>query len=77
MANDSDITLLTIVRHMQAMEERIMQRFAQTDARIDRLETKVDHIKGYLLMQIDNMDKRLDGIEVVQLPAIRKAVGMV
>jgi len=77
MENDADITLLTVLRHMQAMEQRIMERFAKMDARIDRLDAKIDRIHALLTLQIDNIDKRLDDIEVVELPAIRKVIGIV
>jgi hypothetical protein len=40
--------------------------------RIDRLERKVDFIG----VQIGSLDERLDDLEVVQLPAIRKKVGI-
>ncbi|MDD5055441.1 MAG: hypothetical protein PHZ00_04210 [Candidatus Peribacteraceae bacterium] len=97
MANNSDITLLTILQYMQAMEERLIARIAKVEFEvgglkitIGGLETNVEGLnhevmnlgerveKGFaqVSLQIDNMDKRIDDIEVVELPAIKKVVGI-
>lgn len=48
------------------------KRFDVVDQRLNRLERKVD----LLSIQIHTIDSRLDDIEVVQLPALRQAVGI-
>ncbi len=100
MANNDDITLLTILQHMQAMEQRLTARVDGVDVKVDRLETKVDRLETKVdrletrvngletklvrveakvdlaLVQIGNIDERLDDVEVVQLPKVKKAVGI-
>ena len=76
MADANDITLQTVLRHMQAMESRMMERFDAIDTRFDRLEAKVDRNHAQLTFQIDAIDRRLDEVEVTEVPALKKAVGM-
>ena len=72
-----------LLRHMQAMEERIMLKFEAVDRRFVDMDAKftlrfddVDRQLMLLAAQIDNLDKRLDDIEVVQLPNIKKFIKM-
>ena len=69
--------------HMQGMERRLQSEIggvrsdlAKTEARlttrIDRVERDITWIK----VSVENIDKRLDTIEVVQVPRLEKAVGM-
>ncbi len=74
MVQNGDITVAMLLQHMQDMEGRIISRFDHTDARIAKLETKVDHNHLIVTTQLDNIDARLDDIEVVQVPALKKAV---
>lgn len=77
---DSDITLLTVLQHMQAMEQRLIERIEgvrdDLSGRIDRLEAKVDHNHIQVTAQLDAIDRRLDDVEVVEIPKLKKAVGM-
>jgi septal ring factor EnvC (AmiA/AmiB activator) len=99
-SKNTDITVSTILQHMQGMEERIMTKVDSLDRKVDRLERKVDGLekKADLLEKkvdgleqsvrglhrnhlqtmtgLDNIDARLDDLEVVQVPMLRKAVGM-
>ena len=72
-----------LTKRMDDMENRIMNRFAKVDSRfahvdsrMDRLENKMDRIHMNLSGQIDAIDQRLDDVEVVQVPKLKKAVGM-
>lgn len=78
------ITLRTILDHMRAMETRMTTSISSVDQRLQRLEQKVDQRMQKLEQKIDllfvqneNIDERLDDIEVVQLPAIRQKIMMV
>lgn len=80
---DNDITPAILLQHMQGMEQRIMTRIDGLEAKHDNLEVKVDRIEAKVdrnhsqtMVALDNIDSRLDDIEVVQVPAIKKAVGM-
>lgn len=66
---DGEVTPAILLQHMQAMEGRIMEKF-------DQLEQKVDRNHVILSTQITNLDERLDDLEVVQVPKLKKAVGM-
>lgn len=77
------ITLQMIFDHMRGMEQRLRREFRdalsgvksemnEMNRRFNSLEGKVD----LLFVQMGNIDERLDDIEVVQLPAIKQAVGM-
>lgn len=84
---DDDITLAMVMQHMQAMEGRLGAKIddvrtelkselsgvkSELKSDIHRVERKVD----LALMQIGNIDARVDDIEVVQVPKLEKAVGM-
>lgn len=77
---DHDITWAIVLQHMQGMEQRLLEiiekRFAQVNDRFDRLESTVDHNHMMLSTQISNIDGRLDDVEVVQVPRLKKAMGM-
>lgn len=84
---DSDITLLTVLQHMQSMEQRLIERIDgvrdSLNGRIDGLEVKVDRLemKGdrnhvQVIAQLDAIDRRLDEVEVVEIPKLKKMVGM-
>ena len=74
MVQNGEITVAMLLQHMQKMEGRILSRFEQTDVRITKLETKIDHNHLIVTTQLDNIDARLDDLEVVQVPALKKAV---
>lgn len=72
------ITLLTIVQHLQTVKQELLQKIdgvkQELSQKIDVLEVKVDRHYRNLSTQIDNIDKRLDEIEVKRLPKIEKVV---
>lgn len=72
---------------MHGMEKRIQMELKQEigsvrsdlvkvetrlNARLDRMENDITWIK----VSAGNIDKRLDDLEVVQVPRLKKAVGM-
>jgi hypothetical protein len=84
---DDDITPATLLQHMQGMETRILTvlrselsdvqselktEIQEVKADVRRVEQKVD----LALVQIGNLDARLDDIEVKELPKLKKVVGM-
>jgi len=77
------ITSAVLLDHMRGMEGRLIQhidsvktelsvRIDHLDIHMDRLERKVDWIN----VSITNLDERLTDIEIVQIPKIKKAIGM-
>ncbi len=87
MSPKDDITLKTILEHMRAMEDRLISRIEGAEdrlgSRIEKVETglknlnfKVDQNHVQVMTQLDNIDARLDDLEVVQVPKLKKAVGM-
>lgn len=82
MTQDNEITLAMILQHMQGMEHRLRTEFRteigtlrielKTD--ISSLSNKVDRHYTLLSGQIDAIDKRLDDVEIVQIPNIWKAI---
>lgn len=81
--DDQDITLHTVLQHMQGMEQRLTAQIDAVrmdlkndihllDVRLQTVEQKVNVISA----QIENMDHRLDDLEVVKVPKLKKAVGM-
>jgi hypothetical protein len=73
---DDNITLKTVLDHMQNMQTVLTQEIRQGDQslarRIDdldkRLSTRIDHLQANLTTQIDGIDKRLDEMEIQKLP---------
>ncbi len=86
-SQNDGVTPAILLQHMQAMELRLRDEFRSG---LSRLEAKVDrnHQEATLnheqamrnhaqtTLQIDNVDSRLDDLEVVQVPKLKKAVGM-
>ncbi len=74
MKKQRGVTPAILLEHMRHMEERIMNamdtRFCKVDIRFSGLEQQ----NAQILYQIDNIDKRLDDIEVFQIPKLKKAV---
>ena len=82
MASD-EITNDVLLEHIQAYG----LRFDSIDARFDQLEKKLDGVEQRLTnrihglsrnlnMQLDNIDERVQDIEINQLPAIKQHVGI-
>jgi archaellum component FlaC len=72
MAKRTRITAGTILKHMQAMEKRLTVRISSVeiglDSRINALDEKFSRRFDNLSFQIDAIDKRLDAIEIEDLP---------
>ena len=80
MAQNDDITMQTLLQHMQGMEQRLMEKIEGIQIDMKNLEHKVDRGFAQTGIQIDNIDKRLDAIEIEQLPKrvtkLEAAMGM-
>lgn len=79
-----NITLIDIMRHMQGMELRLRDEFKEQIEKVrhelcnelrgemrsmeGRLTTRIDTLERNLTGQIEGIDGRLDGLEIVQLP---------
>ena len=70
---DTDITLRDVITHMQGMEQRLSREIASVRLDLTALEVKVDRGFALIQMQLHNIDERLDDIEVVQIPTLKKA----
>lgn len=84
---DDGVTPAVLLQHMQGMETRLSERISGVEStlssRLDRVEqgladlkTTVDRNHIQTTAQIDMLDKRLDDIECVQVPTLKKAVGI-
>jgi hypothetical protein len=70
------ITLKHLLIHMQGMEQRLDKKIDGVEQRLDRnidsvkvkLTRRIDSLERNLTMQIDIIDKRLDAIEIENLP---------
>ncbi len=65
MADDRDITIGTLLQHMQAMEQRLTEKI-ETVAR--GLRQEIRQVEANLTRQLDAIDKRLHAIEIEELP---------
>ena len=86
-SKDNDITPAILLDHMRGMEQRLKVDFRKElqgeihsfdeklSNRIDQLDDKLTRKIDVLSVQIGNMDERLDHIEVVEIPKLKKAVG--
>ena len=82
MASD-EITNDVLLEHIQAYGLRfdsINARFDQLEKKLDgveqRLTNRIDGLSRNLNMQLDNIDERVQDIEINQLPAIKQHVGI-
>ena len=84
---DEGVTLAIVFEHMQGMEQRLHTEFDvglkrleskidKVSLKVDNLEIKVDRNHTQTMVALDNIDGRLDDLEIVELPAIKKVVGM-
>ena len=79
MADKGDINVQVLVGHMQAMERRLSDRIDHVQADIKRVENNLNRVEGKVdlsLVQTSNQDIRLDDLEVIEIPKLKKAVGM-
>ena len=65
---DNDITLQIVLEHMQNMQRVLMSEIGAVRTDLQRLERRVDRMETNLTNQIDAIDKRLDAIEIENLP---------
>lgn len=83
----SGITLHTVIEHMHVMkgelkqdirevEQTLTNKIDALDKKVDVLDAKVDRHHTQLTGQLDAIDHRLDTLEVGEIPALKKAVGM-
>jgi hypothetical protein len=70
---DDGITLKVVLDQMQSMHNVVLQEIRRLDVKIDQVEkrlgARIDRVEANLTRQIDAIDKRLDAIEIEQLPA--------
>ena len=72
-----------LIVKIDGVEEKLTRRIDNLEVKIDSLEVKVDNLEvkvdrnhAQTMVAFDNMDARLDDLEVVQVPKLKKAVGM-
>lgn len=65
---DNDITLKTIMDHLQESQVKNDSRFMRLEDRFDHMEDRMDRMERNLTRQIDAIDQRLDDIEIEMLP---------
>jgi len=70
-----EITLKTVLEHIAAMEQRLSGRLGGVETRLGEVETRlggverrIEALDASLSQQIDGIDKRLDEVEIEQLP---------
>jgi len=70
-----EITLKTVIEHIQAQGVEFRGEFRKVQERIDVLSTTINNLRETvernhrnLTVQIDAIDKRLDAIEIENLP---------
>ena len=80
---DDGITPAVLLQHMQVMGKQLVEKIdeARTElkADINRVEKNLERVERKVdlaLVQIGTIDTRLDDLEVVQVPKLKKAVGM-
>ncbi len=81
MAQDKDITPAILLQHMQGMEQRLRTDFSvaikESEQRLrNDFSEKIESSEQRIIRQIDGIDERLDDIEVVQIPMLKKVVGI-
>jgi hypothetical protein len=79
----ASITPAVLLGHMQGMERRLRSEIGGVRSDLVktevRLNTRIDRVErdiAWIKVSVGNIDKRLDTIEVVQVPRLEKAVGM-
>ncbi|MDD5103188.1 MAG: hypothetical protein PHX93_02190 [Candidatus Peribacteraceae bacterium] len=81
--DDRGITPAVFLDHMRGMEQRLMREIggiradltkvdSRLTSRMDRMENDIAWIK----VSVGNIDKRLDDLEVVQVPKLKRIVGI-
>lgn len=69
------IALRTVLEHVQAQGGALMSFRSEMKKEFDAVHEKIDGVERHLTRQIDGLDKRLDDIEIVQIPKLKKTVG--
>ena len=82
-APSSDITPKILLEHMQGMQQALTREIQRVDGKVDVLAEKIDANEGraeqrhaVVIAALDNIDERLDVIEIEELPKIKKTVGI-
>ena len=70
-ARPAGITMRILLSHMQNMQQVLVERMDRLEKRID---AKIDHTHHLLVMQLDGIDARLNGMEIEFLPRRVKAL---
>lgn len=81
------ITLRVVLQHMENMQRVLLEEMRKGDQtvirtlnqRMDRMDQRIDRIERkihWMSIGIDNIDKRLDHIEIHDLPRIRSRLHM-
>ena len=72
------ITLRVVLQHMENMQSVLLKEIRKVDSRVDGLgrrmdvfEQKADRRHRLVMTGLDNIDRRLDDVEVKELPRIR------
>jgi predicted nucleic acid-binding Zn-ribbon protein len=68
---------------MQGMQQALMREIQRVDGKVGALTKKVDANEeraqqrhALVMVSLDNIDERLEQIEIGELPKIKQAVGM-
>lgn len=78
---DNDITPAIILEYLRAMEQRLRDELKkeirkEITASEERTKNVILASEARLTLQIDGIDKRLDDIEVFQIPKLKKVTGI-
>lgn len=65
-----------LVGKIEDLRKEMHSRFGLVEKRIDTLEWNEESHFAILSMQVENIDKRLDNLEVVEVPRLKKALRM-
>lgn len=77
MAQSDGITPAILLGHMQGMEQRLRDDFSSAIlASEGRLRSEIKFSETNIIRQIEGIDERVDDIECVQIPMLKKAVGI-
>ena len=81
MPKDDAITTKVLLDHMQSMQQTLLDAIekvrTELSARMDKLELRLEGIEGdmvFVKAGIQNIDQRLDTIEVKRLPELEARV---
>ena len=70
------ITLRMIFEHVQNLSQRMGDMEQSLRESINRVEKKVDRNHLQVMSQLDTIDSRLDHLEVVEMPKVKRTIGI-